>query len=338
VILGTTIVSTIYVMLASDGSVVWSKPALSAPGAGPALTEDLIFVPMVNGQVASLLLDDPKRPVSVYKSFGRTMVQPVVSSNSVAWPTETGNLYVSVANASGVRFRLKASDAISSAPAFLPPDKIFITSLDGYIYCIGEQKGNILWRFTTGESIMHSPVPLGETVYAISKRGNMYAININTAAERWVIGGIHSYLAGNENRLYCLDTHGDLTILDTATGSRVGTIPSVAAEVPVLNTQTDRIILASSTGLIQSLRESSNPWPIVHYLIEPMRRQTPRPLSKTSKSKTGNEAEPAPSTSDPFNAPGASGAPTAPSSDPFADPSAPARPAAPPAGANPFAP
>ena len=108
--------------------------------------------------------------------------------------------------------------------------------------------------------------------------------------------------------------------------------------MPVLNTQTDRIVLASSTGLIQSLRESSKPWPIVHYMIEPMRRQAPRPLSKTSKAKAEMEAELAPTTSDPFNAPGAPAAPVNPLSDPFSDPNAPPRPVAPPAGANPFSP
>src|SRR5262245_1230673 len=329
--------STIYVMLATDGSVVWTKPALGAPGAGPALTEELIFIPMVSGQVESLLLDEPKRPVSVYKSFGRTMIQPVVSSNSVAWPTDAGNLYVSLAHGTGIRFRLKATDAISSAPAFLDPNKIFITSIDGYIYCIGEQKGNILWRFTNGEAISHSPIALGNTVYAISKRGNMYAVDVDTAAERWVASGIRSYLAGNDNRLYCLDTRGDLVILDADSGSRVGGIPAIPADIPIMNTQTDRIILASSTGLVQSLRESALPWPVVHYFVEPQRR-TPRPLSKLGTPKAGDQTAPLPATSDPFGTPGAAPAPTAPLADPFADPNAAPRPAAPPPARDPFAP
>ena len=128
--------STLYVMLASDGSLVWTRPAISSPGAGPALSTDLIFVPMVTGQIESFLLEDPKRPVKIYQSFGRAMVQPVVSANSVAWPTDKGQLYVGMANDFGVRFRMEASDAITSSPAFLAPDKIFVTSLDGYIYCV----------------------------------------------------------------------------------------------------------------------------------------------------------------------------------------------------------
>ena len=162
-------------MLASDGSIVWNKAAIGSPGAGPALTSDLLFVPMVSGQVESLLLEDPRMPVNVYKSFGRTMVQPAVSSNSVAWSPDAGNLYVSLANAPGIRFRMQASNAINAAPAFLAPDKVFVVSIDGYLYCLHERRGSILWRFTTGEPIDHPPIALNETVYAITKRGSMSA-------------------------------------------------------------------------------------------------------------------------------------------------------------------
>jgi outer membrane protein assembly factor BamB len=175
--------STLYVMLASDGSQVWTLPAISSPGAGPALSTDLIFVPMVTGQIESFLLEDPTRPVKIYQSFGRAMVT-VVLANSVAWPTDKGNLYVGMANDSGVRFRMEAKQAITSAPAFLAPDKIFVTSLDGYLYCVSESRGNMVWRFTTGEPISHSPVTLGDRVYVITDRGNMFAIDTNTAQDQ----------------------------------------------------------------------------------------------------------------------------------------------------------
>lgn len=316
--------STIYAIRADDGSVVWTRPAVGSPGAGPALTEEYMFVPMVSGQVETLLLEDPNRPMGIYKSFGRTMVQPVVSSNSVAWPTEDGNLYVGLAHTPGLRFRMKAADAIESAPAFLSPDKICATSADGYIYCLGEQKGNIIWRFTTGEPINHSPIALGNTVFAISERGAMYAIDVETVAERWVATGIRSYLAGNEKRLYCLDTRGNLAILDTATGSRLGGIPSVPCDVPVLNAQTDRILLVSSTGLVQCLRETNLPWPVVHYKIEPPQK-TAKTQPKTGP-KTDDKSLP-PADTDPFGSPSgkSTSPPPAAGPDPFAE-AAPAKP------------
>jgi hypothetical protein len=39
-------------------------------------------------------------------------------------------------------------------------------------------------------------------------------------------------------------------------------------DVPVVNVQTDRILLATATGLIQCLREADLPFPVVHYEME----------------------------------------------------------------------
>ena len=260
--------STLYILLAEDGSQVWSKQVVGPPGAGPALTDDLAFVPMISGKVETFMLENPKHPVAIYKSFGRAMVQPVVSFNSVAWPTDGGNLYVGLAREPGMRYRMQAKDAIASAPAFLPPNQVFCTSLDGYLYCVNEQRGNVLWRFTTGEPITHSPVALGSTVYVITDRGTMFAINAKDGKEQWVTGGIRGYAAGNDKRLYCLDLGGNLTILETATGSRLGTIAVGQLDMPFLNVETDRIILASSTGLVQCFREANLPWPVAHMRSE----------------------------------------------------------------------
>jgi outer membrane protein assembly factor BamB len=325
--------STIYVMQADDGAVVWTRPAIGSPGAGPALTDEYIFVPMVNGQVESFLLEDPKRPVSVYKSFGRTMVQPVTSSNSVAWPTDSGNLYVSLAHAPGLRFRMHASDSIKSAPAFLE-DKIFAASYDGYLYCLDEKKGNVRWRFTTGEPMIQSPVALGDKVFVISARGNMYAIGADTSIELWGASGIADYLAGNDKRLYCRDIRGNLAVLDAATGRRLGTVPAPHSDIPVLNTQTDRILLVSSTGLVQCLRETDLPFPVVHYMIEPQKKAAKAaPQAQGQKTDAKDQQMP---DNDPFGPGGGkpAAAPAA-SADPFAAPAA--KPAAPAAGADPFA-
>jgi outer membrane protein assembly factor BamB len=324
--------STLYVLRTSDGSVAWSRPTMGVPGAGPAMSFEYVFVPMVSGHVEAIQLADPKFPAGVYKSFGRVMVQPVISSNSVAWPTDSGNLYVGLAHDPGIRFRMQATDAITAAPAFAPPHKVFTASLDGYIYCLNEEKGNIIWRFTTGEPITESPVALSDIVLAITKRGNLYAIDAANAVELWVAGGIRRYLAASSKRLYCLDSRGELAVLDIETGSRLATFPGIASDMPLMNTQTDRIVLVSSTGLIQCLREADQPWPLIHYLIDPPVRAV-RATPKAGQPKAGEKAAPPPTT-DPFGGqPPAGGA--APVADPFAAPPA-ARPAAP-AGADPFA-
>jgi outer membrane protein assembly factor BamB len=290
--------STIYIFLAKDGTLVWSRQAVSAPGAGPALSEqNYLFAPMLSGQVEILSLEDPRDHPRVVKSFGRVLSQPTVSALSVAWSSDEGYLYVANANGEGVRYQLRASGPVLASPAFAQPDRVYATSLDGYLYCVQERRGNLLWRFSTGEPIHHPPVALGDLVLVITRTGKMYALDGATAVERWVASGIEHYLAGSERRLYCLDRQGQLVALDRASGQRLGAIDARGCDLPILNAQTDRIFLASKSGLLQCLHEADRPWPQVHWRLPPPARRG-RPAMPT-KAPGEDRAEPAPRESAP---------------------------------------
>ncbi|WP_254509150.1 outer membrane protein assembly factor BamB family protein [Anatilimnocola floriformis] len=316
--------STLHVLNANDGSFAWSRPLSGSPGAGPAVSDKLIFAPRINGAVELFKVDDHKRPAAIYKAFGRTMVQPVLSFNSVAWPSDEGHLYVGFANQQSVRFRIEAKQGIISQPFFSPAGKLFATSLDGYVYCIDEVRGEVLWRFTTGEPIDISPVAIGDVVYAITREHNMYAINIADASEKWVISGVGGFLSGTETRLYCTDVTGNMLVLESHSGAQLGQVGTSTMTLKMPNLQTDRIFLGQNTGLLQCIRQSNLKFPLVHYMAEGKRPVVP------GAAPPGPGGVPAPG-------PGGVPAPMVPAVDPFGDPGAmpaPApgpKPAAPPA-------
>jgi outer membrane protein assembly factor BamB len=284
--------STIYVLLAKDGTLVWSRQAASAPGAGPALSEqNYLFAPMISGQVEILSLEQPRNHPRVVKSFGRVLSQPAVSALSVAWSTDEGYLYVANANGEGVRYQLRTSGPVLASPAFNQSDRVYVTSLDGYLYCVQERRGNLLWRFSTGEPIHHPPVALGELVLAITRSGKLYALDGATAVEHWVASGIQSFLAGSDRRLYCQDQRGQLVVLDRASGQRLAALDARGCDLPILNAQTDRVYLASKSGLVQCLSEADRPWPQVHYRLPPPKRARPAMPSK-APSEDKSEAAP----------------------------------------------
>jgi outer membrane protein assembly factor BamB len=264
--------STLYVLNAADGTFAWSNSLGGPPGGGPIVSDALVFAPRFNGAVELFKLDDYKRPAAVYKAFGRVMVQPVLSYNSVSWVSDEGHLYVGFANQQQVRFRVEAKEGIISKPFFTPTGKLFATSLDGYLYCIDEVRGNLLWRFTTGEPIDQSPVAIGDTVYVITRDHNMYAVNINDVGEKWVVSGVGSFLSGTDDRLYCTDPTGNLIVMDAASGALLGSANTAEMNLKMPNLQTDRIFLGQTTGLLQCLRQPSLKYPLVHYLTEPGKR------------------------------------------------------------------
>ena len=115
---------------------------------------------------------------------------------------------------------------------------------------------------------------LGSTAYVITERGNMFAITAATARNY----GCKAASAATSPATTSGCMHGvggNLTILDTASGSKLGTIGVGQLDMPLLNVETDRIILASTTGLVQCFRESRLPFPVAHFRDEAAKAMPP---------------------------------------------------------------
>jgi hypothetical protein len=85
--------------------------------------------------------------------------------------------------------------------------------------------------------------------------------------------------------VYAADARGQLLILDAAKGTRLATLPLAESTVPLVNQQTDRIYLASESGLIQCLHEIA--------LTEPLRYVEPeKPASDERKPTPSTTEEP----------------------------------------------
>jgi hypothetical protein len=162
--------STLYMLDRADGHIIWERKTSHQAWSGLAMSDELVFVPTIDGRVEILYVDEPRRPAANFQAIGRCLVQPVVFRDSVAWPTDRGILYVANSEVPGIRFRITAKDeakssptAIRSAPTFRAgigeqPSLVFFATSDGYLYSADTLKGNIVNRFSAGEPITKTPV------------------------------------------------------------------------------------------------------------------------------------------------------------------------------------
>ena len=317
--------SSIYVLDHATGNIVWRRQAVGVPGAGPALSERKVFVPMSGGTIEAYELENYRNTPWIFKGHGRAMIQPVIVSTTVAWPTDRGHLYVAEANLAGIQYRLETDRSIAAPATPLPPNRIVCTGTDGYVYCIQEASGRLVWRFSTGEPILSSALGVEEAVYVVTDDDNLFRLNATTGLQDWSISGMRQVVSASKDRLYCLGDTGRLTILDANTGSLIGTLATESLDVHMINHQTDRIILGSSTGLIQCLRETQNEWPIIRAggLEEKTEEQAERPEAGAGETMPPAEGTQPPTTetppaTDPFGT--ETTAPPANPTDPFADP------------------
>jgi outer membrane protein assembly factor BamB len=335
--------STIYMLDRRNGELLWTRNARYTISAGPAVTKEQVTVPTLRGAVESYrVVQDKLYNPHIYRSQGAVYMQPVTTPRSVVWATDTGHMYVADGLTGRARFRLEASDAIVGQPAYLGPRYIYAASVDGYLYCCDELSGNMLWRYSTGGSVNQGPVAVGEAVYVVTNQGELHAVDyksgllkdVKTAAElaaiaaattppkkkddapprRWpVVGGIRGVLSVSPTRIYCLGRTGNLIILDNNSASVIGSMPLGNPDILVHNNVTDRLILGTSTGILQCLHETKLVHPYVHEVeMEKQRSKRPdvvidagekpadAPMDKPMDADPFGGAKPA---DDPFGAP-----------------------------------
>lgn len=311
--------STLYMLDRITGTLLWQESLGGGPGGGPALSDTYVFAPLISGVLKGFAFElrEGSRPVWAYPSAGRAVTQPVTSERSVFWPTDRGHLYVADANSPAVRFRLETHDEIIAKPGYRRP-MIYTGSLDGYIYAVHEMTGAQEWRFSVGNPIVVSPAAVEDHVFVCSQAPRMHCLSAEDGTELWNAPHVERFVAASPDRVYGMDRWSHLYILDRATGELLGRINFRNATVPLVNEETDRLYLATPTGLIQCLHESAIAEPIYY-------RPPPLPENLDAAAETQPDAAAAappdaaaaPATDDPF-----AGGTTQPPAedDPFATP------------------
>ncbi|MCB9939368.1 MAG: PQQ-binding-like beta-propeller repeat protein [Planctomycetaceae bacterium] len=314
--------TTLYLLGQKTGGIAWQRQTLGAPGAGPAISDERVFVPMAGGTIEAYAVNDGRQPPWVFQSRGRAIVQPVIAGSGVAWPTDKGDLYVAEANLTGIRYRLETKRPIVARPTALPPNRIVVVSTDGYVNCIHESSGGLVWRFSTGEPIVKPAVAIGDALFVVTNDDNLFRLSAETGMEQWWAPRVREVISATKNRLYCLGDTGRLVLFDLETGGRVGELPTEQLDVRMVNFQTDRIFLGTSSGMIQCLREVDAEWPTIRSGgLEEKPKDEKGSAAKEEDAAAEEEPDAAPA-ADPFGAFGtepAAGA-TETTGDPFADP------------------
>jgi outer membrane protein assembly factor BamB len=335
----------VYVFNRFNGSLLWQTKLEFAPSAGPALSEQRVYVPLANGKLVSYWLkqlkdptaelgkvaakpataeeqaarDQERResirldqsaipPLMYLSSAARTRIPPIITRQTpeqeyVAWVDDLGHLLVGRVNRLDHKkfellYRLQTDKPISAQPTYLPSDSrlsneygtILAASEDGFVHAISEKDGKHLWRFPTGSPIVHPAVVLSHVVLVPNQEGGMYCLNAAKKGEQiWWTPNVTNFLAASKDRLYTTDKLGQIVTLDLRTGAPLDTIPATEMlPIKPINAETDRMYLATKTGLIECLHEKDLTEPIVHYS-----RPKPIEVAEATKAKKDDEFKPA---------------------------------------------
>ncbi len=324
--------SFLYILDRQTGNHVWKKRLGGSPGAGAALSKTHVFVPMVNGTLEAYNLEDFKDVPWVYRSVGRTLVQPMVTPRTVSWTTNRGYMYVSNTEELGVKLRLETTGAVESRPAYWTPH-YYAGSHDGFVYAVNERSGITTWKFSSGDPIFEPPVAIDGRVFITPDMSGMFCLDGQSGRQLWFAPSITRVAAVSPTRIYAFDRYRRLVSLDVKTGGVLAIMPLAGTYLKVLNIDTDRIYLVSGAGTVQCLHELE--------LKEPVKHVPPPPATKKKEVQqkgldSAGENDPAAKPLDNPFGDGEMKKDAAPAVDnPFADPAGEKKPEAKPAD-NPF--
>ena len=308
--IGVTNGATLYLLDRATGALLWQQRLGGSPSAGPAIDGEHIVVPLDSGILESYKLERealidhvPQR----YMGTGAAQRPPVIEGNRLLWTTPAGYVYSRELSKDVVQFRFRMNDDAVAAPLFMSPF-VYAASRRGTVYCLDQESGLDVWSFSAGNSISHRLVAINGALYVVTETGDMVRLDPRTGHQVWHQVGVGRFLAQSSSRVYVVDMSGQLAVLDAASGARLGAMPIPGLELQIVNADSDRIYLGTTTGLIQCLREVQQTKPLEHVAgfaiapeVKPGAAPAPAPADGTAPAEAAPPAGgAAPAAANPF--------------------------------------
>jgi outer membrane protein assembly factor BamB len=255
--------STLYVLDRKDGKPAIIRSVSGAPGAAPALSDNYVFIPLVNGRIEAYSLSNQKISPWYYQSFGRAMVAPLVTPESIVWTTDAGYLYVGGSNKLGMRYRLETGAEIVAPPSYHQP-YVFVASMEGELFAMHELTGLQRWKYSCGFPVTRAAAGVGDRVFVTSGEPALHCLNATSGIGVWEAPHVKQFAATSKDRVYAVNDLGEFVVLNAATGATLAKIRSDRPIHALVNDQTDRIYLVSAEGMVECLHEINLKEPIYH--------------------------------------------------------------------------
>jgi outer membrane protein assembly factor BamB len=251
------------------------------------------------------LRQDMIHPV-VCQSNGKPFVQPLVTKQNreeerIAWPTDRGALSVARIDhqdmtVMSLQYEVKTDAAILAKLAYRLPNPdpkvrgdagiIFATSINGYVYAVSERRGDMLWKFPTSGPVYQPPALVEDHVYVVTQLGGLFCCDSTCGTQLWSAPDIVQFVAASKQRVYAADRLGRIQVLNAKTGALLDMLPTELLPRKLLNAQTDRLYLATDTGMVQCLHEIEQTQPLVHDLSRMLKSEEAEKAAAVKKVKT----------------------------------------------------
>jgi len=183
-------------------------------------------------------------------------------------PSFEGGWKLSLELSKPVLWRFKAQQPIE-APALIYKETVIVGSRDGFLYCLENAAGKLVWKTHLGPlaDIVSQPLLLGDRVYAGCLDGNLYCVEAASGKIRWgaKIGGMlraAPSVSDDGAKIFIASDSGKVLAVSAETGDTVWSVDAGAAVVCPAVPWNGKVFTATTDGtlLCLSQRDGSETW------------------------------------------------------------------------------
>jgi outer membrane protein assembly factor BamB len=173
------------VALSPPLEVAWEYDASAGFGSGsPVAVDSFVFIGTLAGEVHLVNIKTGQR-AGVLNVGSAVEGAPLIDGISVVAASAGGDhTLISYDYREGVVRWERDLGGIECSPLRFGY-RLFVTTLDGILYCLDKASGAEIWRFEARYPIHSSPATDGKTVVFGCDHGNLYAVDLETGKLKW---------------------------------------------------------------------------------------------------------------------------------------------------------
>lgn len=300
--------STVYARDKYTGDELWTLRLPGPPSTAPLVSDDRLFVGTMQGSVYAYNLDRVSQAQIAgrlpqyagttqdwhYSTSSEIITAPVTNGNVVAFANAAGLMAV-ITPAERNTVYLYETGAPPSAPLELLDNSLLYAAEDYNLYCLNAAIGTTRWLYVAESPIRTRPILIDENVYLTPIDAGLFKLDVESGEVNWTVPSATRFIAVTSQRVFGADPGGNVVVIDKSDGAVLGTLPLANFSVHFANDRTDRLYLATSTGLVTCLREKGAELPVYHRFPErrPILPLFADELSETAEDESAAEEPPA---------------------------------------------
>ena len=260
-----------------SGDVRWSFKLPGQPASSPSGLGGMIYVGFLDGSLFAFdgdliqkLADKQLLPSWGYRSVAwryktsAAIASPaMVTQKYVAFASENGTLYSVTKRDRELLFQFETDARLTASPV-LYKESLLVASEDYKVYSIGLRNGRYNWQFSAGGPLIVPPLVVGNEAFITPENAGLLSLNADNGRVNWTRPNVRRVLSVSPGHVYVFDNMTNLIVLNRQNGGVVSSVRLEPFRFYVANDRSDRIFVATESGLVMCLQEIGRDFPLLH--------------------------------------------------------------------------